>query len=122
LHFGIGATTILIPDGSSRSLVGSAFGIATLGNSNNNFTIGAGFAFGAGDISESPAIQLGGMIRLGQRIMIVTDHVIFIESRNTTVGGSWALRYITPKISVDIGLATPYESFAAPILGVAIKF
>ncbi len=122
VHFGVGGNILLIPDGSSRTIAGSVFGIATFGDKNNNFTIGAGYAFTEDGFAEAPAIQIGGMFRLGKSIMIVSDQLVIFENSDAFVGGTWTVRYIGSKVSVDIGLATEYSSGAIPVLGVGIKF
>ena len=122
VHFGVSGNILLIPDGSSRFITGSVFGITTFGDKNNNFTIGAGYAFTEDDFSNAPSIQIGGMYRLAQSFMVVSDHLIVFDSGDAFLGGTWTVRYISPKVSVDIGAAVAYDSSALPVLGVGIKF
>lgn len=122
VHFGVGGNVLLIPDGSSRFIAGSVFGITTFGDTNNNFTIGAGYAFTDDGFSNAPAIQIGGMFRLGKNFMIVSDHIVVFDSGDAFLGGTWTVRYISAKVSIDIGAAAEYRSGALPVLGVGIKF
>lgn len=122
IHFAIGGNVVLIPDGSGRTLGGSLFGITTFGDDNNNFSIGAGYAFTEDGFSNAPAVQVGGMFRLGKNFMIVSDQLIVFESGDAFVGGTWTIRYIGSKVSIDIGLASAYRDVALPVLGVGIRF
>ena len=44
------------------------------------------------------------------------------ESGDAFVGGTWTIRYIGSKVSIDIGLASAYRDVALPVLGVGIRF
>jgi len=120
LHFGIGSNLIWIPE-SGGYLAGSVYGITTFGSVNNNFTIGAGFVFSSDGFEESPAIQLGGMLRIGKTLMLVSDHIVIIDQYSSGVGGSWTFRFITPTVSIDVGAVVLYEGGVLPLLGASIK-
>lgn len=122
VHFGVGGNLVLIPDGSSRYIAGSLFGITTFGNKDNNFTLGAGYAFSEDGFAQAPAIQIGGQFRLGKSFMIVSDHIVVFDNSDAFIGGTWTARYISSKVSIDIGVVAAYDSGALPVLGVGIKF
>ncbi len=121
LHFGIGGNLLLIPDGGGRELAGSLFGLTTFGSKNNNATLGLGFAFSEDDFSSEPALQIGGMTRLGKHFMLIADQVV-VFTNSVTVVGTWTVRYMTPKVSLDLGAAVAYEGGSIPVLGASIKF
>ncbi len=123
LHFGLGANLALFPDNGRSNSAGSLYGISTYGNKNHNITVGIGFTYVDASLSDTPVFQLGGMTRLGKHFMIVTDNVLAGDSYNTYVVGTWTIRYITQKTSIDIGIATAYLSGGAgPVLGASIRF
>ncbi len=122
INFGIGTNLILAPEGSRTTFAGTIYGLATFGNRDENITVGLGYAFYAGESTESPVIQIGGMTRLSRKIMIVADHVLISDHHNSEFGGTWTIRFISSKFSIDVGAAIQYSAGAIPVFGGSLKF
>ena len=122
IHFGVGSNLILAIDGPNTTFAGSVYGIATLGNANHNFTVGLGYAFYDFDTAERPAIQIGGMTRINNKLMLVADHLVISDNVESAIAGTWTLRYLNKKFSLDIGVAAEYETGAIPVLGISILY
>ena len=80
--------------------LGIGYGSATIGNENNNLSLGAGWGFVGTQWSEKPIITLSGMTRVARRIELVTENWII---PGYTVF-SYGLRFLTEKTSIDVGL------------------
>jgi hypothetical protein len=125
--FNIGAGAIagtLLGEGSGFGII---YGLGTIGNRNQNFTLGLGYGFADGEWATKPIITLSGMIRVGQRGYLLTEnYIISIEDEGLvliSVGG----RSIIKKIGLDYGLFFPLyndlETFVVlPWLGFTIPF
>jgi len=123
LHFGVGGNLALVPNGSDRAAAGTLYGITTFGNTNHNLTIGLGFAYVDDQFSDTPVFQIGGMTRVGKNFMIVMDNILVSDNFDTYVAGTWTVRYIRRKVSIDIGFATGYgDGGPLPVLGASIRF
>jgi hypothetical protein len=79
--------------------LGIGYGSATIGNENNNLSVGAGWGFVGAQWSEQPIITLSGMTRVSRRIELVTENWII---PGYTVF-SYGIRFLTEKTSIDIG-------------------
>lgn len=122
LHFGIGSNLLLAPDGPNTAIAGSVYGLVTIGNTNHNLTAGLGYAFFDFDSAELPAIQIGGMTRISNKFMLVTDHLLVSDNRDSAFAGTWTLRYFKDKFSLDFGVAAYYSEIAIPVLGISIRY
>jgi hypothetical protein len=142
LYLGAGALygQTLVKFRQTNFKIGALYGMATLGNTNNNLTFGFGYDFSNINnetIYYPKALFLfSGTLRISRRFAFVGENVIlpfrnstytaegkiyFYESKNCSVYG---LRFLKEKISIDIGLLHfPQDIFKAfPYLGFAIKF
>jgi hypothetical protein len=92
-HFYIGAgllgATTLIPDAIISG--GIPFAVATVGNKENNVTIGAGYGLmwneGEFEHTHYPIITLNGMVRISDRVQLVTENWIIPFKRTTDEDG-----------------------------------
>jgi len=73
---GVIAATTIIPDALISG--GIPFGLVTVGNLENNITLGAGYGFiwNEGDYqsTDKPIVTLNGMIRISNRIQLVSEN------------------------------------------------
>ncbi|MDB4728341.1 hypothetical protein OAF63_06080, partial [Saprospiraceae bacterium] len=126
--------------GSSSSI---AYGVATYGSRDNNFTIGMGYGNIEGEWAEAPIFTFSGMVRLSKKFGLVTENWV-IPSRNynyeygpngyessyTTsynIAFTYSARLIFEGISVDIGFFnTPelaeYLPLGIPMAGITVPF
>jgi hypothetical protein len=56
------------------STVGVLFGAATLGNDDQAVTLGAGWGFAGSDVSNQPALLIGGEARINRRVKLITEN------------------------------------------------
>ncbi len=125
--FNVGAGAIagtLLGEGSGFGII---YGLGTVGNRNNNLTIGFGYAFADGQWSSSPIITVSGMARLGARGYLLSEnYFIRVDDESLallSIGG----RSIIKKAGLDYGLFIPVtgeiDSFIAiPWLGITLPF
>ncbi len=125
--FNLGAGAIagtVLGEGTGFGIV---YGLGTIGNRNNNLTLGFGYGYAAGEWAKKPIITLSGMVRTGPRGYLLTENY-FINSANLSlvlisVGG----RTIIRKVGFDYGLFMPLSSdigrfIAIPWLGFTVPF
>ncbi len=123
-NLGIGALTGVVL-GEENAGFGLVYGLGTVGNRNNNFTIGLGYGYAAGQWASTPVITLSGMVRVGPKGYLLTENFYI------GVGGDYVAimmlggRSVTKKIGIDYGLFSPManniDKFRAyPWLGITI--
>ncbi len=115
---GVLAGTIL---GEDEGVFGIAYGVTTFGNRDKNLTLGLGYGFADGDWARTPAITIGGMLRLGKKGYLLTENYILEDVVLMTLGG----RTVWTGVSLDYGLILPLSGdgfFALPWLGLTVPF
>lgn len=124
-NLGVGALAgTVLGDGSGFGIL---YGLGTIGDRNNNLTVGLGYGYATGDWAKKPMITLSGMVRVGQRGYLLTENYYI-----STVDASLLLisaggRTITNKAGIDYGLFFPISSdigsfVAIPWLGITLPF
>lgn len=103
-------------------LFGIVFGSSTVGNPDNNVTLGLGYVFGGGEFSTSPLINVSGLFRLSPKGYLITENY-YLPSDDVAaigIGGRW----IPKKVALDLLLIAPItETFIAfPLIGISIPF
>ena len=105
-YLGIGALagihTFSGEGGTDISGLGICYGVATFGNRDNNFTAGLGFGFAEGSFQEQPFITLSGMTRFSRKLGFVSENWL-IPTDGYDYAISYALRFMSEKITVDFG-------------------
>ena len=123
-NLGIGALTGMVI-GVGNAGFGLVYGLGTVGNRNNNVTLGLGYGYAAGQWASTPVITLSGMVRVGPKGYLLTENFYI------GVGGDYVAimmlggRTVTKKIGIDYGLFSPMsnniDKFRAyPWLGITI--
>jgi hypothetical protein len=84
---------------SDFSGLGIGYGSATVGDENNNASLGAGWGFAGNEWSKKPIITISGMTRVSRRFALITENWII---PGYTVF-SYGVRFLAEKTSIDIG-------------------
>lgn len=132
LHIGGGALLGLATEprfpseGIDAYFGGLLYTMGTLGNKENNLTLGIGYGFAEGEISQSPVFNFSGMTRISKKISLVTENWWISGGENTLVV-SYALRIFGEKMSVNLGFLNNEFIFRALPIGIpwidfAVKF
>lgn len=102
-YLGGGVTVANIGGFFDNTTIGLAYGLATFGSTEQNFTIGLGNAFNFDDHENNLACSLSGMTRVSERIALVTENYIVPANDAVNTIFSYGMRFIASKISVDLG-------------------
>ncbi|HET8866249.1 MAG TPA: hypothetical protein VFM80_11175 [Gracilimonas sp.] len=110
--------------GESNSGIGLAYGVATVGNRDSNFSFGLGYGYADGKWADIPLINLSGMHRMSKNTYLITENY-FVTADGSTYGLiSAAFRWAPENFAVDFGLIRPTdiggEFIGVPWLGVTI--
>lgn len=122
----VGGLLALVPysDNSSKS-VGILYGVGTLGSRENNITLGTGFGYVGGTLSNKPVLTLGGQARVSRRLALITENW-FLPSEAADAGFiTYGVRFLGEKMAVDLAFGSPTGDMffpGVPLLGFAFKF
>ncbi len=110
--------------GEDNTGLGLVYGTATVGNRDNNLSLGLGYGYADGSWADIPLININGMYRFSKNMFFISENY-FVTSDGETLGLiSVALRWAPKNFSVDFGLIRPTdlggEFIGVPWLGVAI--
>lgn len=125
-NLGVGALAGTVLDLSAEGGGGNfgiVYGVATVGSKDQNASLGIGYGYIDGEVSESPAINFSAMLRGGRNFYFITENYLFIGSELGMISGGG--RSMIRNASIDYGLAVPLAegaSFALPWLGFAVPF
>lgn len=125
LHIGAGALLGGILGEDTDGPFGIAYGTATFGTRDQNFSLGLGYGFAGGEWANVPTITLSGMIRTGKRGYFLTENYVIDVGSETLVMISAGGRVVGRKLSLDYGgiipLAGDIGTFVAiPWLGISV--
>ena len=112
---------------ASEGSASLGYGVFTLGTSESNLSVGAGYGFFSGEFSKYPAVMISGTHRLGNSIALLSENYIIPNSYgNTSYFGIHGIRVLSPKNSFDIGaiIIPVIADFipALPFIGYARSF
>ncbi len=82
--------------------VGVLYGVATLGTENMSLTGGVGFGYADDEVSDKPAVMIGGEARIARRLSLVSENWIVPEVDPPIV--SYGVRFFGEALSVDLAL------------------
>ena len=80
--------------------IGVFFATGTIGSDDASLTGGLGFGYAEGDISDKPAVLVGGEYRLSRRMAFVSENWVFPEVDQPLV--SYGLRFFGESLAVDL--------------------
>ena len=124
----LGGLLAIVPfSGTTTKSVGVLYGVGTLGSREHNATLGAGWGYVGGTLSNKPVLTLGGQSRVTRRMALISENW-FVPIDGKTFGFvSYGVRLIGEKIAVDLAFGNSLEGGNAffpgvPLLGFAVKF
>ncbi len=132
INLGLGAIYLSI----NEEQVGIAYGVATIGSKDKNFSIGTGWGYVENEWSSRPVITLSGTYRIGNKWGVVTENWL-LPSYNYSFDGersktympifSYSARYIMEPLTIDFGFINLGEiaevfPLGIPIVGIIIPF
>lgn len=109
----------------SHSGFGILYGTATLGNRNNNFSLGLGYGYLDGDFAKRPIINISFMSRVGPRGYLISENYYLSSSDFNLFLISLGGRSFVKKVGIDYGLFLPLAEdmdavIALPWLGFTV--
>jgi hypothetical protein len=123
-HVGVGALIGGVMGEDTDGSFGLLYGNTTLGDRDGNITLGMGYGFGGGEVSDTPLINISGLYRSGRSMQWLAELYIlpgFEDGGIGIFGGRWA----PENFALDFGLVVPLtgsEFVGIPWLGVTIPF
>jgi hypothetical protein len=132
VNIGVGALvgTVLGAEdesGDSKTGFGLLYGMSTFGSRDKNVTLGLGWGYAGGEMSDKPTINLSAMIRTSRNWYLMTENY-YIDTGEDEVGIlSFGARRIIKRVGLDFGLFLPFstgdtEIVALPWLGISVPF
>jgi hypothetical protein len=107
---------------SDAAPVGLAYGVATVGDENDNLTLGGGFGFANGESTKLGVVMAGGSTRISKSIALVTENYI-ASSNSTSSIFSGGVRFIGERMSVDLALwGGPSVDIVVPYVAFIYRF
>jgi hypothetical protein len=111
--------------GETNTGFGIFYGLATVGSRDKNLSMGIGYGFSGGSISQAPMINLSGMYRVGSRSYLLTENYFFAGDSENAMILMVGARQIIKNAGLDYGLVIPAGSgigsfVAIPWLGITI--
>ncbi|MCF8406226.1 MAG: hypothetical protein K9H58_19960 [Bacteroidales bacterium] len=126
LNVGVGvlAATVI---GEGDASFGIAYGTVTHGSRDKNSTLGIGWAYSEGGLSDYPTLSFSAMSRFSKKGYFITENYL-ISTKYETIG-LMALggRSVQKKLAIDYGLVFPINTgadvfLAIPWLSITIPF
>lgn len=96
--------------------LGIAYGVATVGTGDDALTAGVGYGYAEGELSRQPVLMLGGEVRSGRSIKLITENYVLPGEGALLSGG---IRFFGERLTADLGLAVPTggdEVIALPLV------
>ena len=103
---------------------GVLYGSSTFGGPDANLTTGVGFGFAGDRISSQPLVQIGGQVRVGSGVALISENWMLGRVDDDDFWLSWSgLRFLHRKATFDAAVAfVPGESGWLPWAGVTLGF
>lgn len=102
---------------------GILFGVLSTGGEDSNLSLGVGYGFVDDAMADSPAIMLGGQLRVAERLSLITENYVMPDVDHPLF--SYGIRLFGEKVSVDFAFINTPDSgipLGLPFLGAALKF
>lgn len=125
LHLAGGAIWGGVLGADNSGSAGLLYSVATVGTRNHNASLGLGYGFVNGELSDAPAITVSGMTRIGRTTYLLSENYFFptVDGANVI---SFGVRWAPENFAVDFGLFRPLSVETGivgfPWLGVTIPF
>ena len=89
--------------GEESETLGLFYGVGTIGNRDNNMTVGIGYGYAGDEILRTPLINISGMVRVNRRLFLLTENYFIPEAEAGGILFAGA-RWTTEQFAVDFGL------------------
>ena len=83
---------------------GILYGVGTFGSPDASTTLGLGWGYSGGDVSDRPVLLIGGEYRVSRRVAVVTENWM-VPDVDPVV--SFGLRFMGERMAVDLALLRP---------------
>ncbi|MFI5230843.1 MAG: hypothetical protein ACHQWU_17380 [Gemmatimonadales bacterium] len=93
-----------ISDESDLRRFGFLYSVATVGSPDASATAGIGWGYAGSSLVKSPAIMLGGAVRMSRRTAFVTENYFASSTRASGAFLGYGIRFFGEKLSVDLAL------------------
>ena len=104
---------------------GLLYGTGTVGGGDRNLSFGLGYAYGEGEISSTPVVNISGLMRTGRNIYFISENY-FVSEAGINGLMSLGVRWAPENFSLDFALLRPIEAtgsfIGVPWLGVTLPF
>ena len=102
IHLGMGAYVLGVFGEENIETIG--YGVLTLGDLETNLSLGGGYSFALGEVSEKPLLMISGTQRISNRVSLISENYIIPDGKNTFYLGIQGIRIFYKKNAFDIGL------------------
>lgn len=103
LQASVGALAVTSLEGGS---VGILYGVATMGGEEGAFTAGLGYGWVEDELADTPAVLVGGEVRVSRHVKLITEnYIIPTGGGDSSVLISGGPRFFGEQLSADLGLA-----------------
>lgn len=113
--------------GIEANLVGIGYGNMTVGNPDNNFSVGLGWAFSNTEIGSNPVLNFSYMGRMARKVGFVTENWVITGKEGISLL-SGGIRFFGEKTAIDLALIVPAgpamdgDFIAIPYVDFILKF
>lgn len=111
--------------GADTEALGILYGVGTFGNRDKNLSISLGYGYAGSDISNTPVVNISGMIRTGRKFYLLSENY-FVPGVDESGIISTGFRWAPESFALDFGLFRPLVEagnlIGIPWLGVTIPF
>ncbi len=111
--------------GADTEALGILYGVGTFGNRDRNLSVSLGYGYVGSDISNTPVVNISGLIRTGREFYLLTENY-FVPGVDESGIISAGFRWAPESFALDIGLFRPLidagDLIGIPWLGVTIPF
>jgi len=112
--------------GETNSGFGILYAVNTLGNKDQNISLGLGWGYSSEGIASRPTFSIGGMYRTGPRGYLLTENYMITTGYESVGLLSFGGRRIIGSVGLDYGLILPISEggsvIVLPWLGLTVPF
>lgn len=98
---GVGVALAGVAD---AGLAGIGYGVLTLGNYDDNITLGLGYGWNEEEAMDQPIITVSGMLRTSRSFALVSENWFVPENGGTFFILSYGIRFMSEALSVDVAM------------------
>jgi len=106
--FDLSAGVLLLKIPDEDETAGIVYGVSTYGTENSALTLGIGFAFAGGEFADKPVFALGGEIRVGRYVKLISENWLIPNSDVQVI--SAGIRFFGENLAADFALIHPLGS------------